>query len=353
MTTDTADIPYGEDSILEVRGMNVDISVPAGTLHAVTNSMFHVKQGETLCIVGESGCGKSITSLAVMGLLPSNATVTADVLKFEGQDLLSMSQKQLSELRGNRMGMIFQDPMTSLNPVYTIGNQMQEIYVRHGKGNTGQAKDRAIYLLEKVGITAAESRLGQYPHQLSGGLRQRVMIAMMLMNDPVLIIADEPTTALDVTIQAQILHLLADLQKEFNMALILITHDLGVVARIADRVAVMYAGYMVETGSSEEVFNAPMHPYTQGLIDCIPIPGKTERGAQLGSIPGIVPALVGDQEGCMFRSRCDYAMEKCAVGDVPRQALGELRGYRCVIGPEQAEANLQASRAKAAVAAGE
>ena len=353
MTNDTANIPYSDDSILAVRGMNVDIRVPAGTLHAVTNSAFHVDRGETLCIVGESGCGKSITSLAVMGLLPGNATVTADVLKFEGRDLLSMSQKQLSALRGNRMGMIFQDPMTSLNPVYTIGNQMQEIYVRHGKGNAAQAKDRAIYLLEKVGITAAESRLGQYPHQLSGGLRQRVMIAMMLMNDPVLIIADEPTTALDVTIQAQILHLLADLQKEFNMALILITHDLGVVARIADRVAVMYAGYMVETGSSDEVFNAPMHPYTQGLIDCIPIPGKTERGALLGSIPGIVPALVGDQEGCMFRNRCDFAQEVCGTGIIERKALGEQRGYRCVIGPEQAQANLQASRAQAAVAAGE
>ena len=348
MVTHTAGNPDSENAVLVVRGMNVDISVPAGTLHAVTNSAFHVDRGETLCIVGESGCGKSITSLAVMGLLPANATVTADVLKFEGQDLLSMSQKQLSALRGNRMGMIFQDPMTSLNPVYTIGNQMQEIYVRHGKGNAKQAQERAMYLLEKVGITAADSRLGQYPHQLSGGLRQRVMIAMMLMNDPVLIIADEPTTALDVTIQAQILHLLADLQEEFNMALILITHDLGVVARIADRVAVMYAGHVAETGSSAEVFDAPMHPYTQGLIDCIPIPGKTERGSALGSIPGIVPALVGDAEGCMFRNRCDYAMEKCAVGDVPGQALGPMRGYHCHLGPDEAQANLARAAAAAA-----
>ncbi len=323
------------DHVLDVRNLNVRIKVPAGTLHAVTDVDFHVDRGETLCIVGESGCGKSITSLAVMGLLPRSATMTADKLTLEGRDLLSVTDRQFADLRGDRIGMIFQDPMTSLNPVYTIGNQMEEVYIRHGKGGRKEARERAIYLLEKVGITAAASRLGQYPHQLSGGLRQRVMIAMTLMCDPALVIADEPTTALDVTIQAQILNLLKELQDEFHMGLIFITHDLGVVARIADRVAVMYAGLVVETGNAEQVFSAPMHPYTQGLLECIPIPGKTVRGSQLGSIPGIVPALIGEQEGCLFRNRCSYAREACTDGEIDLETGGDQHGYRCVLTPEE------------------
>ncbi len=231
--------------------------------------------------------------------------------------------------------MIFQDPMTSLNPVYRIGDQMEEIYIRHGKGNRREARERADYLLEKVGITAARGRLAQYPHQLSGGLRQRVMIAMALMCDPILVIADEPTTALDVTIQAQILRVLADLQAELQMALILITHDLGVVARIADRVMVMYAGQVVETGTAEEVLDAPAHPYTQGLLDCIPIPGQTKRGAKLGSIPGIVPSLMGEIEGCQFRNRCGYAFEACAGGPVPLRGFGPGRASRCLLDPAE------------------
>jgi peptide/nickel transport system ATP-binding protein len=250
----------------------------------------------------------------------------------------------MSDIRGNRMAMIFQDPMTSLNPAYSIGNQLEESLLRHRKVTRREARDRAVYLLEKVGITAAESRLGQYPHQLSGGLRQRVMIAMGLMCGPELIIADEPTTALDVTIQAQILLLLADLQKEFGMALILITHDLGVVARVADRVAVMYAGQIVEAGTAAEVFERPTHPYTRGLLDCIPIPGKTEPGAQLGSIPGIVPSLIGHQHGCSFRERCALAHEACAVPEVvPFLELGERRGYRCVLTPEQMHSDISAA----------
>jgi peptide/nickel transport system ATP-binding protein len=226
--------------------------------------------------------------------------------------------------------MIFQDPMTSLNPVYTIGNQMEEVFLRHGKGGRREARERAEYLLDKVGIAAVASRLGQYPHQLSGGLRQRVMIAMALMCDPLLIIADEPTTALDVTIQAQILHLLADLQREYRMALVLITHDLGVVARMADRVMVMYAGRVVETGTTAELFAAPLHPYTCGLLDCIPIPGKTARGTKLGSIPGMVPSLIGTHEGCNFRNRCAYAVAPCAAPIALRER-GPGRATRCVL----------------------
>ena len=266
------------EPVLKVEDLSVDLRLAAGDLHAVSGLSLHVNRGETLAIVGESGCGKSMTSLAIMGLLPPSASISARQLTFEGQDLLSLNRRDYAALRGNRIAMIFQDPMTALNPVYTIGNQMQEIFVAHGKGSAKQARDRAVMLLEKVGISGAASRLEQYPHQLSGGLRQRIMIAMMLMNEPVLIIADEPTTALDVTIQMQILRLLADLQAEFNMAMVLIAHDLGVVARIADRVIVMYAGRMVETGACNDIFRAPMHPYTQGLINCIPIPGKTERG---------------------------------------------------------------------------
>ncbi len=248
------------------------------------------------------------------------------------------------------MAMIFQDPMTSLNPVYTIGNQMEEIYVRHGKGNQKQARERAEYLLQKVGISAASSRLGQYPHQLSGGLRQRAMIAMTLMCDPTLIIADEPTTALDVTIQAQILHLLDDLQREYRMALILITHDLGVVARMADRVIVMYAGQVVETGTAEEIFAAPRHPYTRGLLDCIPIPGKTRPGAPLGSIPGIVPSLLGPIESCQFRNRCPQAFADCAKAPVPLRETAPGRADRCLL---PLDAPAQPRRASEALGAAE
>jgi len=317
--------------VLQVEGLSVAIDTPGGTLRAVSDVDLHVGRGETLCIVGESGCGKTITSLGIMGLLPRRARLSVNRLELEGRDLAKLSAKERAALRGDRMAMIFQDPMTSLNPVYTIGNQMEEIYIRHGKGNQKQARERAEYLLQKVGISAATSRLGQYPHQLSGGLRQRAMVAMTLMCDPTLIIADEPTTALDVTIQAQILHLLDDLQREYHMALILITHDLGVVARMADRVVVMYAGQVVETGTAEEIFAAPRHPYTQGLLDCIPIPGKTRPGAPLGSIPGMVPSLLGPLESCQFRNRCPQAFADCAQAPVPLRETAPGRADRCLL----------------------
>jgi len=322
-------------NLLEVENLTVDIRLATGVLHAVRGISFHVDKGETVCIVGESGCGKSLTSLALMNLLPKRAVRKADRLTLENTDLSTISERDMARLRGNRMAMIFQEPMTSLNPSYTIGNQLEEVLLQHNQVSRQEARDRAVYLLEKVGISAAASRLTQYPHQLSGGLRQRVMIAMSLMCGPDLIIADEPTTALDVTIQAQILHLLADLQKEFQMGMILITHDLGIVARVADRVCVMYAGEFVEQGSVQEVFRNPLHPYTRGLLECIPIPGKTPRGSYLGSIPGIVPSLIGDLTGCSFRDRCRYARSGCER-DIGLKPVGSPdRTYRCIMSPEE------------------
>ncbi|MFC7738225.1 ABC transporter ATP-binding protein [Roseomonas sp. GCM10028921] len=316
--------------LLDVRGLEVDIPVPGGTLHAVRGVTLSVRHGETLCIVGESGCGKSLTSLALMGLLPAGARRRAERLTLAGENLMAGSPRRLRALRGDRMAMIFQDPMTCLNPSLTIGDQLTETFLRHGKGDRRAARDRAAALLERVGIAAATNRLGQYPHQLSGGLRQRVVIAMALMCGPDLVLADEPTTALDATIQLGILQLLAELQREMHMALVLVTHDLGVVARIADRVAVMYAGEVVEEGRSAAVFGAPRHPYTRGLMDCIPQPGRMAPGTRLGTIPGMVPSLVGPMRGCAFRGRCRYAMPVCAEPVAMREGEdGHI--WRCVL----------------------
>jgi peptide/nickel transport system ATP-binding protein len=335
------------ERILEVENLNVEIPVHGGTLRPVQDVSFHVDRGETLAIVGESGCGKSLTSLAIMDLLPSKAKRTAAKLELDGRDLTSLSERQMADVRGNRMSMIFQEPMTSLNPAYTIGDQLTEALLRHRDASRAEARERAVWLLEKVGITGAAGRLRQYPHQLSGGLRQRVMIAMALMCGPDLIIADEPTTALDVTIQAQILHLLAELQREFQTGLILITHDLGVVSRVADRIAVMYAAQVAEEGTASQIFEAPSHPYTQGLLACIPIPGKTPRGSHLGSIPGIVPSLVGGMKGCHFADRCPHAMPKCTADDILMRA-GQEPGhrYRCVLTPEETAANMARQQAE-------
>jgi peptide/nickel transport system ATP-binding protein len=325
--------------ILDVRHLAVQIPVADGVLHAVRDVSLTVAPGETLCVVGESGCGKSLTSLAVMGLLPASARRTAERMNFAGEDLLKVTPSRLRELRGNRIAMIFQEPMTSLNPAWTIGDQLTEPFLRHGKGNRRQATDRAVQLLERVGIAAAGRRLVQYPHELSGGLRQRVMIAMALMCGPDLILADEPTTALDVTIQAEILHLLAELQREMGMGLLLVTHDLGIVARVAHRVAVMYAGEVVESGPTSTVFDEPRHPYTRGLMDCIPIPARSKPGVPLGTIPGLVPSLVGGIEGCAFRERCAFATEPC-TRTVPVSQGADGHAWRCVL-PERVPSLLQ------------
>ena len=295
---------------------------------AVRGLSLTVGRGETHCLVGESGCGKSISALSVMNLLPRGSHRTADHIRFQGQDLMPLSERQIARLRGDKMAMIFQEPMTSLNPAYTIGSQMSEVFERHRRTTHSLALDRAAELLARVGITAPGMRLGQYPHQLSGGLRQRVMIAMALMCDPELLIADEPTTALDVTVQAQILRLLQKLQKELGLALLLITHDLGVVARMAHRVSVMYAGQVVESGPVAEVFAAPTHPYTRGLLDCIPIPGTTRTGEPLGSIPGVVPRIPPGFQGCGFRDRCASAVAECALS-VPLQDVSASHSYLC------------------------
>ena len=319
------------DRVLDVENLTVDIPLATGILHAVDGVNLHVDRGETLCIVGESGCGKSLTSLALMDLLPTKAIRKIEKLELSGNSILGYSEREMSDVRGNKMGMIFQEPMTSLNPAFTIGNQMVETLLRHRNLSNDAARDLARRMLEKVGITAAEQRLGQYPHQLSGGLRQRVMIAMTLLCEPELIIADEPTTALDVTIQAQILLLLKELQNEFDMGLVLITHDLGVVARIATRVAVMYAGQIVEEGTAKQIFENPLHPYTRGLMRCIPVPGKTKRGAPLGSIPGMVPSLIGDFSGCRFADRCELTSDVCRQSDVSlRDPNGQTQAYRCI-----------------------
>jgi peptide/nickel transport system ATP-binding protein len=311
-----------------VENLFVDIPTPAGILHAAHKLSFTLKRGETLGIVGESGCGKSVTTMAVMGLLPKHIQVRADCLQFMQTDLLQLSERQLADVRGEKIAMIFQEPMTALNPVFTIGNQLIEAYSRHRSASRADAREKALYLLDRVGITSANRRLQQYPHQLSGGLRQRVMIAMALMCDPDVLIADEPTTALDVTIQAQILALLAELQKETGVAMILVSHDLGVVSRVADKIMVMYAGREVESGSTEQIFTHPIHPYTQGLFSCIAVPGKKPRGAPLGSIPGVVPSLIGDLQGCMFRPRCELARDACTQ-KLPYLTVADGHGARC------------------------
>jgi len=318
-------------ALLEIEGLAVEIPLATGTLHAVRDVSLGIERGETLCLVGESGSGKSLTALSIMDLLPRRAMRSARRLALLGEDLSAATERRMSELRGNRMAMVFQEPMTALNPAYTIGNQMLETIARHRRMSTRAARDRVVQFLDHVGIPAAGARLGQYPHQLSGGLRQRVMIAMMLLCEPDLLIADEPTTALDVTLQAQILALLVKLQHELGLGLLLITHDLGVVARVAQRVAVMYAGEIVETGSVERVFASPRHPYTRGLLACVPVPGKIAPGAPLGTIPGIVPSLIGEAAGCAFRARCPLAIEACAGRHPMPVPLGVGDSARCLL----------------------
>ena len=313
--------------VLEVENLRVDF---AGRTAAVRGVSLKVQRGETHCLVGESGCGKSVSALAVMGLLARGAVRDANVLRFQDTDLTRLNERGMARLRGDKMAMIFQEPMTSLNPAYTIGSQMAEVYERHRGTGRRAALDRAAELLGRVGITAPGMRLAQFPHQLSGGLRQRVMIAMALMCDPELLIADEPTTALDVTVQAQILRLLQTLQRELGLSLLLITHDLGIVARMANQVSVMYAGEVVESATADALFAAPTHPYTRGLLACIPVPGTVRRDAPLGSIPGTVPRISPGFAGCGFRDRCTRALPACSQGVALRSAAAG-HAYRCVL----------------------
>jgi peptide/nickel transport system ATP-binding protein len=296
--------------VLEVA--NLSIRFRGQAIDLIDDVSFAIPRGKTLCLVGESGCGKSVTSLAIMGLLPKRAaTVRQGAVRFNGRDLLGLPEAAIEDLRGNSMAMIFQEPMTSLNPAFTVGHQVAEAVRRHKGCSAAEARDRALEMFRKVRMPAAEKRLDDYPHQMSGGMRQRVMIAMALANDPALLIADEPTTALDVTIQAQILDLMRELQEETGAALLMITHDLGVVAEIADDVAVMYAGRIVESGPVGRIFDEPQHPYTLGLMGSMPaIAGRQGR---LMTIPGSVPAPEAMPAGCRFATRCPFVIGACST----------------------------------------
>ena len=307
--------------VLSVDGLAVRFD--GQSIDLIDGISFALRPGETLCLVGESGCGKSLTALAVMGLLPTPpARIVGGHATFHEHDLLAMPARELADLRGDRIAMIFQEPMTSLNPAFRIGDQIAESVMRHKGVSYREARYAALAMLRRVRIPAAEKRLDAYPHQLSGGMRQRVMIAMALVNHPDLLIADEPTTALDVTIQAQILALIAELQREAGMAMILVTHDLGVVAEVADRVAVMYAGRFVETGPVEAIFADPQHPYTLGLIGSLPSLGRRE--SRLATIRGSVPPPERLPPGCRFSTRCPFADTRCQNETPPLVAVGDM-----------------------------
>jgi oligopeptide transport system ATP-binding protein len=304
------------EALLSVDGLAVQFSTARGPVYAVNGVSFDIAPGETLGLVGESGCGKSVTSLALLGILARNGRVTGGTALFEGRDLLKMSDRELRSIRGGDIAMIFQDPMTSLNPVLTIGRQIRESLETHFDMGKDEATRKAGVLLERVGIPSAELRLKDYPHQFSGGMRQRAMIAMALACEPKLLIADEPTTALDVTIQAQILDLLRQLVAERNAALILITHDLGVVAGMAERVHVMYGGLIMEAGSAEQLFGRPRHPYTLGLLQSVPRLDATRR-AKLKPIEGQPRDMLTAPQACPFQPRCRYEVEQSRL-EVPR-----------------------------------
>lgn len=321
--------------LLEVQGLTTAFTGDYGENISVDHIHFHVDEGEVVSIVGESGCGKSVTSLSIMGLLGRGGTVTDGSVLFDGKNLLAMTEKELDQVRGNQITMIFQDPLTSLNPVFTVGSQIMESIITHMHLSKEEARARAQALLERVGMPDARGVMKKYPHTLSGGMRQRVMIAMALSCNPRLLIADEPTTALDVTIQAQILDLLKQLQKDMNMSILLITHDFGVVSQIADRVAVMYAGRIVEEGKMEDVFADPWHPYTKLLI--LSIPGiKVTRGGRLESIQGSVPNPLRFPSGCRFAPRCPYAKDICHRVQPPETVVGDRR-VSCYLRGDQNE----------------
>ena len=301
--------------LLEVKDLATYFFTPEGVVKAVDGVSYDLEEGETLALVGESGCGKSVSALSLMRLIQNPGRTVAGQVQFDGKDLLALSDTEMRRVRGNDMAMIFQEPMTSLNPVLTIGKQLTEALQLHLKMEKTPADDRAGELLEMVGIPEGRARLGDYPHQFSGGMRQRVMIAMALSCNPKMLIADEPTTALDVTIQAQILELVKRLGQELGTAVLIITHNLGVVARYADRVNVMYAGKIIERGSAEEIYHNPRHPYTIGLLNSVPRLDEA-RKTKLDPIEGLPPDLIGLPPGCSFRPRCKFAIDRCAT-DVP------------------------------------
>jgi len=320
-------LPPPDDVLLEVRGLKTYFKVMDGTVPAVDGVDFSLRRGETLGLVGESGSGKSVTALSIMRLIETPGEIVGGEIWFEGRDLLQLSEGDMEDIRGNDITMVFQEPMTSLNPVFTVGEQIAEAVRLHRHASKRDAWDRAIEMLKLVGIPSPERRVKQYPHEMSGGMRQRVVIAMALACDPKLIIADEPTTALDVTIQAQILELMKRIQAESGAALLLITHDLAVVAETVQRVAVMYAGKIVESGAVEETLLYPKHPYTEGLLTSIP--SRVARGQRLNVIKGTVPNPFRLPKGCRFEPRCPYAFEPCKPHEPPLEAISSDRRVRC------------------------
>ena len=319
------------DNILDVINLSTHFFTRAGTIKAADDVSFSIQRGSTLALVGESGSGKSVTSLSIMRLVQQPGKITAGEIVFDGRDLLKISEEQMRRLRGREIAMIFQDPMTSLNPVYTVGDQIAEAIELHERLSRKQAWTKAVEIMKRVKIPDAERRATDYPHQLSGGMRQRVMIAMALSCRPKLLIADEPTTALDVTIQAEILELLKSLRDDFELSMLLITHDLGVVAETAHRVAVMYAGRIVEEAPVRQIFREPRHPYTEGLLRSVP--SLTEEGIKrrrLETIEGNVPNLLHLPEGCKFAPRCAYVIDECTAADVPLLRVDDERRARCI-----------------------
>lgn len=297
-----------KNSVLEVANLHVSFFTEQGELKVVENVAFEINAGETVALVGESGCGKSVTALAMMGLIEEPGCITQGSIKLKGQELVGLPQVELQKIRGCQIGMIFQEPMTSLNPVFTIGHQIAEVFTQHFQITEREAQPEVLSLLKKVGIPSPRSRIDQYPHELSGGMKQRVMIAMALACKPTILIADEPTTALDVTIQAQIMHLLKQLQDEMGMAILLITHNLGVVAHFAQRVLVMYAGEIAEHSPVRSLFKNPLHPYTQALLNALPKPGHKK----ITSIQGTVPMPYEYPAGCRFSTRCSISTKHCS-----------------------------------------
>jgi peptide/nickel transport system ATP-binding protein len=319
--------------LLEVKDLRTQFPTRAGLVRAVDGVSFNVAEGELLGLVGESGCGKSITALSIMRLIAPPGKIASGSIKFKGEELTTASDDRMRQIRGNDIGMIFQDPMTSLNPVYTVGEQIAEALRLHRKLNRKDAWDAAVQSMREVSIPSPERRVKDYPHQLSGGMRQRVMIAMALACDPELLIADEPTTALDVTIQAQILELLDQLRQTRRLAVLLITHDLGVVAEVADRVCVMYTGKIVEESGVHSLFADPKHPYTRGLLRSVPklTPDGIARAERLQTIEGTVPSPTTLPYGCHFAPRCEHRMDICAEGEIPLYELPTGEKVRCVL----------------------
>ncbi len=319
--------------LLEINNLETHFPTRAGLVKAVNDVSFYIDEGELLGLVGESGCGKSITALSVMRLIAPPGKIVGGEIKFKGEELSKVSEQRMREIRGNDIAMIFQDPMTSLNPVFTVGEQIAEALRLHQNLNKKQAVEAAIEAMKEVSIPSPERRVKDYPHQLSGGMRQRIMIAMALACNPELLIADEPTTALDVTIQAQILELLNDLRKTRKLAVLLITHDLGVVAEVADRVCVMYTGKIVEESGVDEIFEQPKHPYTQGLLHSVPkMRGIGEaKETRLSTIEGTVPSPTNLPDGCHFAPRCEFKMEKCTHGEIPLYQINKNIEVRCVL----------------------